>query len=453
MPHNHYLHRRRQTWYVRLAVPPKLIKQVGKSHIVRSLKTREIEVARQRRWTVMAEIRNGLAELQGAAADPIQQGLKDREWWLSASDDPADADPDNRHTPREQVAHVLDDVAEEIEAKQGPEAAKAYYRIATSPSPILSEVTRLWLREIKGTVAGQTQSQHRFAVELFVDSLSRPSGGTSILFVAQVDRRVAGRFVSEVLRRSPRSQKTNNRIISSLSACWKWMIKRGLANDNPWRDQGEYTRKAKGQRTKRPYSEKELIALLEADPVKLMKPRYGGAIRDLLRLGLLTGARLNELCELRVDDVDMEEKTIAIRIGKTDSAARLIPMHRSILPIFQRRLQEAQDGQLFNELEPQGPDQKRSWYVSKRFTEYRRKVLGDDDTLDFHSLRRSFATYLERAQAKSLSVNPSVIAELMGHRKQSLALSLYSGGLRLKDLRTAISSLGKVVEPRILAAI
>src|SRR5262245_24050535 len=50
LPHNRYLQKRRQTWYVRVAVPPSLIPVIGKSHIVRSLKTRDAAVARERRW-------------------------------------------------------------------------------------------------------------------------------------------------------------------------------------------------------------------------------------------------------------------------------------------------------------------------------------------------------------------------------------------------------------------
>jgi hypothetical protein len=76
-------------------------------------------------------------------------------------------------------------------------------------------------------------------------------------------------------------------------------------------------------------------------------------------------------------------------------------------------------GQLFPELEPQGPDQKRSWYVSKRFTIYRRASLGDSDEVDFRQFRRCFATYLERAQGISGAVYSSVIDELMGRKKQT----------------------------------
>ena len=166
-----------------------------------------------------------------------------------------------------------------------------------------------------------------------------------------------------------------------------------------------------------------------------MGPRYGAALADLMRLGLLTGARLNELCELSSADVLEAEQAIRITDGKTENARRLIPVHPLVWPILLRRLHAAKDGLLFPELRPGGPDGKRSWYATKRYTEFRRSVLGSDDRVDFHSFRRTFATYLERASTLTAAVNTSVTAELMGHTKTSLAFSLYSGGLTLENLQ------------------
>jgi integrase len=448
MPDNRFLHKRRQCWYVRVAVPPSIVAKLGKRHIVRSLKTRDVVDARQRRWVVIAEIKAMLADAAGySRVDALALGVEDRRYWVSASTDPEDPSDAQSYSPRQKVEHVYYDVAEEIEQAQGLEAAETYYRIATSPSPVLREVASQWREELRGTVKEQTRSHHRSALELFEKSNPR------VLLVAQVDRRVAGDFVSDVLVKSDMAPRTRNRIISSLSSLWKWMLKRGLAETNPWQGQADYSKRAKIANYKRPFNADELLKLLRGDPVALMGTRYGGAIRDLQRLGLMTGARLNELCELTDGDVSEKDRTMTIREGKTENAIRVIPVHKLVWPILEERLKAASDGQLFSELDPGGPDAKRSWYVSKRFTEYRRKLLGHSGEVDFHSLRRCFATYLERAQGISKAVHPSAIAELMGQKKQTLALSLYSGGLRLADLRKAVDALSKVVEPEVLEAL
>jgi hypothetical protein len=70
-----YLVRKRQGWYVRIAVSPKLVPIVKKTHIVRSLKTRDLEVARERRWQAVAEIKRWLAAQR---VDPVAEGLGSR---------------------------------------------------------------------------------------------------------------------------------------------------------------------------------------------------------------------------------------------------------------------------------------------------------------------------------------------------------------------------------------
>jgi hypothetical protein len=65
MPDNRYIHKRRQGWYVRRAVPPSLVSKIGKQHIVVSLRTRDAVVARSRRWEAIAKIEALLAEAAG----------------------------------------------------------------------------------------------------------------------------------------------------------------------------------------------------------------------------------------------------------------------------------------------------------------------------------------------------------------------------------------------------
>jgi integrase len=456
VPDNRYLILRRRTWYVRVAVSPSVARTIGKRHIVRSLKTRDVRVARERRWAALAEIKAWIADQEGGTwlgdwlppkFDPMKLAFEHREWWLSSTSEPHDPTDPRSPDDRTTAEFVIGDYAEEIAQKRGSKVAERYFRIATSASPVLSEIVSPWLEDIKGTVTEQHRGHHRSALRMFLDSAPQ------VLFAADVDRRLAGWFVTNVLRNSGKAPRTCNRILSSLTACWKWMQRRGLTDENPWRGQGDHN-KSKRSSVKRAFTPGELICLLGGDPIEVLGRRYGKAVDDLQRLGLMTGARLNELCELRAEDVRPHERTVRIREGKTESAKRILPVHPSVWPVIEERLQSASqsNGQLFPELEPGGPDRKRSWYVSKRFTVYRRVVLGDSNMVDFHSLRRCFATYLEAAQGSG-AVFPSVIDELMGHKKKSLALSLYSAGLPREQLEAAICAMGNVMEPEVLRAV
>jgi hypothetical protein len=285
--HNHYLQRRRQTWYIRVAVPPKLAPVVHKTHIVRSLKTRDVAVARERRWAALAEIKRWLSA-QGSpqediwsgghwfsgTIDPVAEGIKDRDWRLSTDD--RFPDPDTKHTERDDAKWVITDRAEEIEAKQGPEDAMTYFRVATSEDPVLQEVERRWLEQVSSEVAGQTLGHYRFALKLLHQY------DANLLLVSQVNRRFAARFIAEAVRPG-KAPRTVNRIISGLSAFWRWMRSQGLAESNPWEGHGKKKDK-NGAKPKRPYNRNELLRLFHADPVSILGERYGHAIHDFFVL-------------------------------------------------------------------------------------------------------------------------------------------------------------------------
>ena len=114
---------------MRVAVAETLVPKVGKRHIVKSLKTRDVIEARQRRWAVIAEIKALLAQASGySRMDPVTLGLEDRQYWVAASTDPEDPSDPRSHSPRQTLELVYDDIAEKIEEAQGLQAAKTYYR-------------------------------------------------------------------------------------------------------------------------------------------------------------------------------------------------------------------------------------------------------------------------------------------------------------------------------------
>jgi hypothetical protein len=104
---------------------------------------------------------------------------------------------------------------------------------------------------------------------------------------------------------------------------------------------------------------------------------------------------------------------------------------------------------LSSDRNPARPDAERSWIAAKRFATYRQTVLRSGRTVDFHSLRRTLRTYLERVSTQTHAVDPSTIAELMGRVKPTVALAVYSSGLVLAQLRSSIHALDLVLEPEV----
>lgn len=434
---------------MRVAVPPSLHKQLGTHRIV-SLKTRDAVEARRRRWPVVAAIKAQIEEYRGAKSwDIASLGLTWRKLLSEADDRP---DPEQHgYSQRDLLEGDLDADLEHLEEVGREKDAIKLRRMAYHQGPGIALETAFeeWMRDLEGRLAAQTRSQHGYAFRLFREAKK------DAVLTSDVDRRMAGDFVMKTLKTSGKAPKTINRIISSLSTLWKWLMRRGIAESNPWEHQGDYNgKKLRDDKKERPYTPEELLKLLQASPEGTIGKAYGSAIGDLIRLGLMTGCRLNELCELEGRDVLIEDKAIYIRSGKTANAIRTIPVSALVWPILERRLKgSTREDKLFPELKPGGPDSKRSWYTSKTFTRFRRKVLGDSDQVDYHSLRRSFATYLAHATTKTHKVNPQVIAELMGHTKGTLALQTYAGKMHLEHLRDALEAMESVIEPKLKEAI
>ena len=100
-PDNRWLVRRRQTWFVVVEVPPSLRAKLGR-RIKRTLRTRDINVARARRFAAIAAIRAQIeAARKGQEGDPItlearafrEALLEARNSAESGSDDPDDPEP------------------------------------------------------------------------------------------------------------------------------------------------------------------------------------------------------------------------------------------------------------------------------------------------------------------------------------------------------------------------
>jgi len=405
-----FLKRRGESWYVRVLVPKHLQAQLGKPEIVKALGTKSQREAMRLRWPVVAEIQQSFGPR--SKLPDLAEALEFAKV-LGAARAQATSDDDGLSNAAI-YAGLAADRAAELEQSKGADAARRWFDIAANRALPLSIAVDRWLAET-ARYTQQTRQQHRAAVKELEDFLGDAP-------LTAVNRAAAGRFVSERLLGKIKG-KTVNRKISSLSQLWKWAAKRGHVEENPWTNQGVPKDEVVSESDdKRPFTPAELRTLLFPGPKEQ-------AVRDLMMLSLFTGARINELCELKPGDV--ENGGIRIRAGKTKAAARWLPIPLGIRGVVQRR---AQDGDwLFPEAKPGGFDKKRSWNVGKRAGRQIDKALPElGSVVDFHSLRRSYSTACERAQLYRPTHD-----ELMGHKKGSLALDLYSGGQSREQLRKA----------------
>ena len=160
------------------------------------------------------------------------------------------------------------------------------------------------------------------------------------------------------------------------------------------------------------------------------------ALADLITLGLYTGARIEELCRLRVDDIIVEDNHRALRIAKskTQAGTRTVPLHSAITYLVDRLAADSKDGYLVFSKSKNQYDE-RSTGLSRRFGRLK-SSLGYGPELVFHSLRKTVTTKLEQA-----GVSEGIAADIVGHEKQTITYGLYSGGTSMAQKMEAINNI------------
>ncbi|MFM5093130.1 tyrosine-type recombinase/integrase [Aeromonas rivipollensis] len=151
-------------------------------------------------------------------------------------------------------------------------------------------------------------------------------------------------------------------------------------------------------------------------------------------LGLYTGARANEICQLYADDVQQVDEVWCLNIRdnrpdqklKTANSTRLIPIHSSLIAGgFIGFVQERAGGRLFPELPHRQDGYSHLW--GQWFSRHR------PVDKDFHSLRHTVATAL-----KDRGVPLQYAAAILGHTNGAISYDRYGGGVAVEKLQAAI---------------
>jgi integrase len=166
-------------------------------------------------------------------------------------------------------------------------------------------------------------------------------------------------------------------------------------------------------------------------------------------LGAFAGLRLEEACQLRVEDIaDIDNlPCILVRRSrqkdqslKNAQSIREVPIHRSLIAAglikYTSEMRSRGAEWLFPELVPGGPYGLRGYAFSKQFTEYRKAVGLYQPWLDFHALRHSFATTL-----KNLRQPVDQIAALLGHAREGITSRVYFKGFPARTINETLQSL------------
>lgn len=175
-------------------------------------------------------------------------------------------------------------------------------------------------------------------------------------------------------------------------------------------------------------------------------------------LGLYTGARLNELCQLHLSDFKQSERgTAFIEITieddngnvvedksiKTKNSKRSLPLHQRLIDLglidYCTELKKAGHDRLFPELSHDA----RKGYGKAAGRWFNERLMGKqlqvprDGRFTFHSFRHNYATALGQTSIKS-----TLKADLMGHQRSTALVELrYEKGVSPDSLKTYVNQI------------
>ena len=217
---------------------------------------------------------------------------------------------------------------------------------------------------------------------------------------------------------SDKSKSTQNNILVLYHAIYKVCME----NDIVEKDYSSFVKLTSKveKKDKKPYSKQEVKTVWENINWMQITPRKnvltGVHMMDSILVMLYTGMRIGELLEIKPSDVHINERWIDLKGTKTKAAKRIVPIHKKILPLLEKRLKECTGEYLFC-----GNDGKQLIYSRYKTMFY--DLFMEEFKIERtpHECRHTFATV-----ATASKLNPVLLKKIIGHASSDITESIYT---------------------------
>ena len=410
-------------FHIRRRVPSALKASIGKGEIWRSLDTGDVKTAIGRSHYINAEIEALFEQARLIAGMTV---------------DPTILEP----SPNGLATNYLNSIASQalgnLQAQLNQHAgqnsidlsfAEAYDRYLSDPTHDWSRRTRVAhaaARTLATSVIGADipiGEITRAHCRDFVDVLKRIPKNAGKRFPKLTPREAADNKGPTCSPKDRMSVANINAYITKLGSFFNWAALEELIDKSPSRGMliAEKTRK---RDKRKPFSPSQLQTVFDA-------PLYRGCVDDkfgcnkkgsqlpkgtrfwIPLIGLFTGMRLNEICQLELMDVRFIENIPCFIVTeksrlidsqkrlKTEASDRLIPVHQRILDIgfaqFISRRKCSGETMLFNDINIDA-NGFRSTAFSKWFIRFGKSAGAIEERTSFHSFRHNFRDALREAE-------------------------------------------------------
>ena len=227
------------------------------------------------------------------------------------------------------------------------------------------------------------------------------------------------------------SHKTILKHVERISALFNWAIKQGYISENVFRGKLEPIRTT--EKIEKHFTTQELHLILgdklNRESLAINKPeRYWTTL-----ISAYSGARLNEVCQLNVSDIEKMDGIWAINLNadsedksiKTEAGNRIIPLHPKLIDLGLLDYVKQMKNQNHRKLFPNLKKMRSTGYgtmISRWFREYLIRLGIKKKGKNFHSFRHTVVNKLTNQK-----IYEPFIKELIGHSHGSLTMDVYGG--------------------------
>jgi integrase len=431
--HRPHLEMRHRCYLAVMEIPKPLRPKLGRARFVKSLETDSVAIAERRAAPLIEQWRREIAEARDDDLDAVTSPL----YWPDARQQAADAAFFRRalrdartEQEREAVRDRASDLAYDIgmmhmgDADESPTdrpEAAAFYSSATDLT--FDDYLAEWLAASR--VTAKTKDMQAADVRRFTAAFPT---------VAAVTKPAVKRWVSGLIA-GGLTPKTMQRILSALRGYWRHLQSIEVASEalEPFYKLNLPTQGGRVQRDdkRQPFTAAHVTGLL-AEAQK----RDDDELVNLIEMARYTGARIEELCSLRIENVHLGAKVpyLAIVAGKTDAAIREVPVHPRLLPVLRHMIDGRTAGFVLAGRTANKYDS-RGGAIGTKFGRMKKR-MGFGRQFVFHSLRKTVATIL-----KDAGVPEATTADIMGHDIPTMSYGVYAGNVSLATKATAIKKL------------
>lgn len=402
-----HIEKRANLWYALLTVPKDVRDIIGKNKYVKSTETAERGEALNRSAVLVsmwrAEIKRARGKLPDAKAS----------FWDALRADFIAAQAKGT----EDV--MYDELERAVATVNDPEQASTHWKTVTGLLTPLAPLVADWKDSL--SLAQKTIDQQHRDVSRMADHFGNLEALVPLRVKAWTDH----------LLREGVTASTVERLSGGCRSFWLYLIDAGkvpLGAANPFVGSLKLAKKKAKQTSvqRQSFSPEEIEGIFEEAREKGDHP-----LASLIAFGAYTGARIEEICSLKL--ADFHNSAFHITDAKTEAGIRTVPLHPDLKALMEELRGSSTDGYFI----PSTSETKyeiRSDALSKRFGRLKTK-RGFGKSFVFHSIRKTVATQLERA-----GVTEGIAADILGHEKKTMSYGLYSTGSSMEQKLKAIAN-------------